>query len=280
MIKVGLHVSISGTIDQAADRARELGCDTFQIFTRNPRGWKYKKLDRDEAEEFKRKTGSYKLNPAVAHMPYLPNLSSPKKLIYNKSLKSLSAELDRCATLGIPYLVTHLGSHLGKGADLGLERIVGAVNQAIGENEGNAMLLLENTAGTKNSMGSSFEDIKRIVGRVERKKRVGICFDTAHAYAAGYDLRTPQAVDNTLKKFGSILGLDLLKVIHLNDSQVGLGSGRDRHEHIGLGYIGYDGFKAFFRHEAVRNLPFIMETPIDDRRDEVGNMQRVRELSA
>ncbi len=275
-----MHVSISGTIDQAADRARERGCDTFQVFTRNPRGWKYKKLDREEVEEFKRKTASYNLNPVAAHMPYLPNLSSPKKLIYNKSVKSLTAELDRCATLGIPYIVTHLGSHLGKGTDLGLERISGAVNSALSESQSDVMLLLENTAGTKNSMGSSFEDIKRILKRVNDGKRVGICFDTAHAYAAGYDLHSPQGVMDTLQKFDSTLGLSLLKIIHLNDSQVGLGSGRDRHEHIGLGYIGEMGFRALFKHEAVRNLPFIMETPIDDRRDEAGNMKKVRELSA
>jgi deoxyribonuclease-4 len=275
-----MHVSISGTIDQAADRAREFGCDTFQIFTRNPRGWKYKKLDRQEVEEFKRKIGSYNLTPVVAHMPYLPNLSSPMKLIYNKSVKSLSAELDRCGTLGIPYIVTHLGSHLGKGSDIGLERIVGAVNQALSENQSDVMLLLENTAGTKNSMGSSFEDIKRILDHVENKKRVGICFDTAHAYAAGYDLHSPQGVNDTLKKFDSVLGFSSLKVFHLNDSQVGLGSGRDRHEHIGLGYIGEEGFKALFKHEAARERPFIMETPIDDRGDEKDNMRKVRELSA
>ncbi len=280
MIRLGMHVSISGTIDQAADRAREQGCDTFQVFTRNPRGWKYEKLDREEVGEFKRKAASYNLNPVVAHMPYLPNLSSPKKLIYNKSVKSLTAELDRCATLGIPYIVTHLGSHLGKGTDLGLERISGAVNSALSENQSDVMLLLENTAGTKNSMGSSFEDIKRILDRVDNRKRVGVCFDTAHAYAAGYDLHSPQRVNETIKKFDSTLGLGLLKVIHLNDSQVGLGSGRDRHEHIGLGYIGETGFRALFKQEAVRDLPFIMETPIDDRRDEAGNMKKVRELSA
>jgi deoxyribonuclease-4 len=250
------------------------------MFSRNPRGWKYKKLVREEVEDFRNKIGSYNLSPVVSHMPYLPNLSSPMKLIYNKSVKSLTAELDRCATLGIPYIVTHLGSHLGKGADIGLERIVGAVNSALSENQSDVMLLLENTAGTKNSMGSTFEEIKRILDRVENRKRAGICFDTAHAYAAGYDLRTPQGVKDTIRRFDLTLGLGVLKVIHLNDSQVGLGSGRDRHEHIGLGYIGEKGFKALFKHEAVRNLPFIMETPIDDRRNETGNMQKVRELSA
>ena len=280
MVRVGLHVSISGTIDRAVDRARELGCDTFQIFTRNPRGWKYKKLKAAEVDEFKRKLASDQLTPVVAHMPYLPNLSSPRKMIYNRSVKSLSAELNRCHVLGVHYLVTHLGSHMGEGQDLGLERITGAINSAVAENPNTVMLLLENTAGTKNSMGSSFDDLKRILKRVDDRRRVGICFDTAHAYAAGYDLHSPRGVDETLARFDSVLGFDILKVIHLNDSKGGLGSGRDRHEHIGMGYIGERGFRAFLRHEAVRNLPLIMETPIDERRDELGNLQKVRELSA
>ncbi|HXZ90570.1 MAG TPA: deoxyribonuclease IV [Candidatus Dormibacteraeota bacterium] len=280
MARVGLHVSISGTIDQAVDRALELGCDTFQIFTRNPRGWKYKKLRGEEVEEFRRKLVSGELTPAVAHMPYLPNLSSPKKAIYTRSVKSLSTELNRCHVLGVQYLVTHLGSHMGRGQDLGLDRITGAINGAVAENTNSVMLLLENTAGTKNSMGSSFEDLKRIINRVDNRSRVGICFDTAHAYAAGYDLHSPHGVEGTLARFDSVLGFDLLKVIHLNDSKGGLGSGRDRHEHIGMGYIGEKGFRAFLKHEAVRDLPLIMETPIDERRDELGNLRKVRELSA
>jgi deoxyribonuclease-4 len=275
-----MHVSITGTIDQAADRARDIGCDTFQMFTRNPRGWKFRKLNPDETKEFRRKIDSYRLKPVVSHMPYLPNLSSPRKLIYNKSVKSLSAELERCAMLGIPYIVTHLGSHLGKGPEIGLERIVTAVNQTISKDKGNATLLLENTAGTKNSMGSTFEDIKRILDGLENKRRVGVCFDTAHAFAAGYDLRTAVRVNETVAKFDKTLGLRLLKVVHLNDSKGELGSGRDRHEHIGMGYIGEEGFRALFKHEALKDLPFIMETPIDERRDDVGNIRKVRELSS
>ena len=274
-----MHVSITGTIDQAADRAKQLELQTFQMFTRNPRGWKFRKLDKDEVKEFRRKVESYGFTPIVSHMPYLPNLSSPKKLIYNKSLKSLVAELDRCATLGIPYVVTHLGSHLGVGADIGLERIVTAINQALSQDKSDVMLLLENTAGTKNSMGSTFEEVKRIVNGIKNNDRVGVCFDTAHAFAAGYDLRTSEGVNSTISKFDSVLGLELLKVIHLNDSKGELGSGRDRHEHIGLGYIGEEGFKALFRHSSVQDLPFIMETPIDSRRDDVGNIRKVRELS-
>lgn len=280
LIKLGMHVSITGTIDQAVDRARELELQTFQMFTRNPRGWKFKKLDKDEVKEFRRKVELFSFNPTVSHMPYLPNLSSPKKLIYNKSLKSLIAELDRCAALEIPYVVTHLGSHLGKGAEIGLEQIVTAINQALLKDRSDVTLLLENTAGTKNSMGSTFEEIKRILDRIDTKERVGVCFDTAHAFAAGYDLRAAEGVNSTIEKFDSILGLKLLRVIHLNDSKGELASGRDRHEHIGLGYIGEEGFRALFRHDAVRHLPFIMETPIDTRRDDVGNISKVRELSS
>ena len=280
MIKLGVHVSISGTLDQAPDRARELECDTFQMFTRNPRGWNFSKLNQDEVKEFRRKNSTYNLAPVVTHMPYLPNLSSPKKAIYNKSVKSLVAEVERCSTLGIPYVVTHLGSHLGKGQETGLERLVSAINIAFEQNKNDVMLLLENTAGTKNSMGSTFEEIQRIVDGVEDKERVGICLDTAHAFAAGYDIRTPNGVNATMKKFDSALGLAHLKVIHLNDSKVPLGSGRDRHEHIGLGYIGEEGFRALFKQDAVQGLPFIMETPIDERRDEAGNIKKVRELSS
>ena len=270
-------MSISGTIDQAVDRALELGCDTFQMFTRNPRGWKFKKLEPEEASAFKRKLESSGLSPAVAHMPYLPNLSSPKKTIYNRSVKSLAAELDRCASLNIPYLVTHLGSHLGKGADVGLTQISAAVNQALSQNKGGVMLLLENMAGTRNSMGSSFEDIRRIVDRIEQKHRIGVCLDTAHAYSAGYDLRTPRGLEETIGKFDSTLGIRYMKVVHLNDSKGGLGCGRDRHEHVGKGYIGRDGFRALFKHDALKDLPFIMETP--EVKDEAAEIRRVRAIA-
>jgi deoxyribonuclease-4 len=194
-------------------------------------------------------------------------------------VKSLSVELRRCAELRIPFIVTHLGSHLGKGPELGLERIVSAVNKAISENDNSVMLLLENTAGTKNSMGSSFEQVKRITDGIEQRDRVGYCLDTAHAFAAGYDLRTSKSVDETLYKFESILGIKRLKAIHLNDSKAELGGARDRHEHIGLGYIGEEGFRALLKHESIKDLPFLLETPIDERRDEAWNLRKARELA-
>ena len=279
-VRCGLHVSIAGSIDQAVDRAREKGCDAFQIFTRNPRGWKYKKLSREEATQFQQKLEESGMGPAVAHMPYLPNLSCPKKVLHKKSVKALTMELERWDLLGIPFLVTHLGGLLGKGRELGLEQLIEAIETAFGSSNSRTMLLLENTAGVKNSMGSSFEDMQEILDHVTHKSRVCVCFDTCHAFAAGYDLRNTEAVEKTVAELERTVGLDLLKGVHANDSKGGLASRLDRHEHIGMGYIGVQGFKAILHNETFRRLPFILETPIDSRRTDVMNLRRIRELSS
>ncbi len=279
-IKCGVHVSIAGSIDQAIDRAKEKQCDTFQIFTRNPRGWKFKKLSAEEGTLFLQKLRESMIEPAVAHMPYLPNLSCPKKLIYKKSVRTLVAELGRCDMLGIPYLVTHLGSHLGKGREIGLERLIYAIDTAFDSSKGRTMLLLENTAGTKNSMGSSFEEIREILDHVAEKSRVAMCFDTCHAFAAGYDLRDRESVEKTIDELGGVVGLDLLKVVHANDSKGGLASHLDRHEHIGMGQISEQGFRAILHADAFRNLPMILETPIDERATDIMNLKKLRELAS
>jgi len=279
-IKCGVHVSIAGSIDQAVDRAREKNCDTFQIFTRNPRGWKLKKLIPDEATQFRDKLKASAIAPAVAHMPYLPNLSCPKKGLYKKSLRALIVELERCDVLGIPYLVAHLGSHLGKGRAIGLERLVEAIDTAFNASKGKTMLLLENTAGTRNSMGSSFEDIQEIIDRVKEKSRVAVCFDTCHAFGAGYDLRDAASVESTVAELKRTVGLESPKVVHANDSKGELGSGLDRHEHIGMGHIGEQGFRAILHNDVFRRLPLILETPIDERATDVTNLRKLRELAA
>jgi deoxyribonuclease-4 len=278
-IKCGVHISIAGSIDQAVDRAKEKCCDTFQIFTRNPRGWKFKKLVPDEVTKFREKLKQSTIEPAIAHMPYLPNLSCPKKLLYKKSVKALTVELERCDRLGIPYLVTHLGSHLGKGREVGLKQLIQAVDTAFDSSKGSTMLLLENTAGTKNSMGSSFEDMREILDHVANKSRVAVCFDTCHAFAAGYDLRDTESVERAVTELKDILGLDMLKAVHANDSKGDLGSRLDRHEHIGLGRIGRQGFSAILHQEVFHKLPLILETPIDKRGTDVANLRRLRELA-
>lgn len=279
-VKCGVHVSIAGSIDQAVDRAKEKHCDTFQVFTRSPRGWKFKKLIPNEVVRFREKLKASMIEPAVAHMPYLPNLSCPMKVIYKKSVRALTVELDRCSALGIPYLVTHLGSHLGKGRKIGLDRLIEAIDAAFNSSTGRTILLLENTAGTKNSMGSSFEDIREILDHVTEKSRVAVCFDTCHAFAAGYDLRDAESVERTVAELGRVVGLELLKIVHVNDSKGKLASRLDRHEHVGMGQIGEQGFRAILHNDTFRKSPLILETPVDRRGTDVSNLRRIRELAS
>jgi deoxyribonuclease IV len=234
----------------------------------------------EEATQFRDKLKASAIAPAVAHMPYLPNLSCPKKGLHKKSLRSLIVELERCSVLRIPYLVTHLGSHLGKGRAIGLERLVEAIDTAFNVSKGKTMLLLENTAGTKNSMGSSFEDIQEIIDRVKEKSRVAVCFDTCHAFGAGYDLRDAESVERTVAELERTVGLESLKVVHANDSKGELASRRDRHEHIGMGHIGEQGFRAILHSDVFRRLPLILETPIDKRGTDITDLRRLRELAA
>jgi deoxyribonuclease-4 len=278
-VKVGVHVSIAGSLDLAVDRAKDAGCNVFQQFSRNPRGWSSKPLSDPDCELYKKKIATTGLLP-VDHMPYLPNLASPKPEIWDKSVQSLTAELDRCGKLGIPYLVTHLGHHLGDGIAGGRARVIKAINMALDSSGSATMLLLENTAGEKNSVGSSFEHIGAILAGLSEEKQVGVCFDTCHAFAAGYELRTVDGIASTLAQFDEQIGISRLKIIHLNDTKGDLGSGLDRHEHIGMGYIGENGFRRILHDPVFVRLPLVCETPVDERRDERGNIAKVRELAA
>ncbi len=278
MVKVGVHVSIAGSLDLAVDRAKDAGCDVFQMFSRNPRGWAYPPLTDELCSTFRSKVKTTGLLP-VDHMPYLPNLASPKEDVYTKSVETLTSELERCGALGIPYLVTHLGHHLGDGMAGGRSRVIKAINTALASSDGKAMLLLENTAGEKNSVGSSLEHIHAILEGITDRELTGVCFDTCHAFAAGYELRTAEGLEDTLGQFDEMIGLGNLKVIHLNDTKGEKGSGLDRHEHIGLGGIGEDGFRRILHHKVLASVPLICETPVDERRDDRGNIEKVRDLA-
>jgi deoxyribonuclease-4 len=261
---VGLHISIEKSLDLAFDRAQEIGCTTFQIFTRNPRTWRFKRLDEDQTEAFraKRKKSGFKF--LVAHMPYLPNLASPDRTTMKASRLSLNEEVKRCDVLGIDYLVTHLGSHLGGGTMLGVKNVSGAVNQALASSKGRTIILLENMAGQKNSVGSRFEELRLILDRTRNDGRVGVCLDTCHAFASGFDLSGPEAVSQSMAVFEDAVGCNCIKVVHLNDSKGVLGSNLDRHENIGKGKIGMKGMKAFLHYKGIKERPLIMETPYDD----------------
>ncbi|MEM2905125.1 MAG: deoxyribonuclease IV [Candidatus Bathyarchaeia archaeon] len=275
---MGFHVSIADRLDKAVDRAVERGCNTFQVFTRNPRGWAISPLDEGEAQAFTAKVEAQDMRPVFAHMPYLTNLASPREDIYRLSRGSLKAELQRCQKLQIPYIVTHLGSHLGAGMEEGVKRITAALNEALAQSGGEVTVLLENTAGTQHSMGTRFEEIQRILENAERRDLVGVCLDISHAFAGGYEFRTERGLNRTLHAFDSVIGLERLRLIHANDSRAGLGSRIDRHEHIGMGYIGEQGFKTILR-SRLSEHPMILETPIDQRRDDRADLERLKELA-
>jgi len=281
MVRLGVHVSVAGGVDRAVSRAREKGCDAFQIFSSNPRSWRSKPISCESVERFLALHGQSGLYPAVDHMPYLPNLASAKEEVYSKSVEALARELARCQTLGMQYLVTHLGSHLGAGKQRGLARIVNALQTVFSKIDSDTILLLENSSGTKNSMGSTFSDIADILQSLpSERRRLGVCLDTCHLYAAGYDLRTPLALQTTLDQFHDCIGLQNLMLVHLNDCRGSLGSHLDRHEHIGLGQIGEEGFNAILVHPSLAGLPMILETPVDARRDDLGNLDAARRLAS
>ena len=275
-MKFGVHVSITGGIDQAIDRASTIGCDTFQIFTRSSRSWAAKPLDATAIQTFKEKKQKNNFSEIVVHMPYLPNLAASEPDIYGKSVDTLLSEIQRCDSLDVQYLVLHLGSHKGAGIPQGQKQLIGALEKAIAL-EHKVTILLENSAGTKNSIGSDFKDIGYVMDNISDNTNIGICFDTCHGFNAGYDLRTAKKVEKTLQEFDSFISLSKLRLVHANDSTSGLGGGRDNHQHIGLGHIKEEGFKQITSH--FPDVPFILETPLDEVRDDVGNLWKIRFLA-
>jgi len=284
-VQIGFHVSIAGGLQNAVDNALKIGCTAFQIFTRNPRGWAEKVLDARDVQMFKLKLkhSGINSNAVAVHMPYLPNLSAPNGELYKKSIDSLISELQRCVQLEIPNLVIHLGSHLGSGPQNGIDQLVNSVNTATdhskssGRKSGKVNFLLENSAGQKNSIGSKLEDIRSILDKIS-SKNVGICMDTCHAFAAGYDLRSEKKNDDFVDKFDSVIGLEKLRLIHLNDSEKEIGSHIDRHEHIGLGKIGVKGMSAILKNRKLKSKPIIMETKEDSVRNNLDNLRVALEL--
>ena len=276
--RVGFHVSIAGGISNSVDNARKVGCTAFQIFSRNPRGWTPKPLVLDDISSFQEKLAASNISKSsvIVHMPYLPNLSGPQGEFYEKSLETLAEEMQRCRALLIPYLVIHLGSHMGRGSKSGIDQLVNAINTARDKSKtkSDPVVLLENNTCQKNSVGGNFEELRLILDSLEPKE-YGVCLDTCHLFASGHDLRTNENVNSTIDNFDKVVGLKELQVIHLNDSKGRLGANIDRHEHIGLGAIGKEGLASFVNHKAIRDLPIIMETPIDEKRGDEQNLQVV-----
>ena len=277
-MRIGFHVSISGGFSLAVQRAHELGCSTMQIFSRNPRGWTVKPLDGGDIAEFKRLRGLYDISPVFVHTNYLINLASPKSDLYQRSIEQFVIDLERTEHLGAEYLVTHLGSASGQEPEWMIGRVADALNMAMKLHKPQATILLENTAGEKGDVGYTFEQVSEVISRLRDKDKFGICYDTCHGFAAGYDVRTKKGVDAIAKKIEETVGLEKLKGMHLNDCLKDFSSRVDRHWHIGEGKIGEDGFKALLNHRAFKDKPKIMETPKETEEDDPRNMKKVRSL--
>jgi deoxyribonuclease-4 len=259
-MKLGVHVSVAGSIDLAVDRAVDFGCNTFQIFVSNPRGWKPSVIAEKDAELFKIKYKAAKMDNAVAHGIYLINLAGENDYNREMSIESLISGLINTEKLGLAGLVTHIGSYRGITLEKGIERVVDAVQTILSDATGSVPLLLENTAGAGNLVGDKFEEIGAIIDKVN-SDRLGFCLDTAHAFESGYPIHTKEGLDETINIMEQEIGLDRLKAIHLNDSMTELNSKRDRHETFGKGFIGLDGMTRIINHPKLKDIPFIMETP-------------------
>jgi len=277
-MRFGFHISISGGFSKVVEKAEIRGCETIQFFSRNPRGWKYDSLDHDEAETFRTSIQSSNLSPLFLHLPYLPNVASKESKFYSRSIDSIVTDLERAEQLGAPYLIIHIGHQMESSEDEAIEAVAWAINQAFDRVRNSIVLLLENTAGQGTEIGYEFGQIKKIIEGVEERDRIGICLDTAHSFEAGYDLSNKDGIERTLETFDQTIDLKRLHLLHLNDSKTPLGSRKDRHWHIGEGYIGLEGFRNLVNHPLLRHLPGIMETPRKDTVEDLKNMGVIRSL--
>lgn len=255
-------MSIAGGVFNAFLNGKSVGCNTIQIFVKSNNQWRAKLLSDEEVEKYHQLQKETGINPVVAHDSYLINAASQDQVLFAKSRDALKIELERCQKLKIPYLVMHPGSHLGAGEKVGLATIARAINEIFDQLEdGGTKIALEATAGQGSNLGYRFEHLADIIGQVKEQKRMAVCLDTCHVFAAGYDIRTAEGYKNVMAEFDRIIGLPHLAAIHFNDSKKGLGNRVDRHEHIGKGELGKDAFGFFLNDLRLARIPKILETP-------------------
>ncbi len=280
-MRIGSHVSIAGGLWNAPGNAAKVGAEVFQIFSRSPHGGPIKPITPDVIEQFKKEMKKHKLDTFYIHTPYFINLSSEKSNIYYGSISVIRQELERGSLIGCKAIMTHLGSFGELTDEEGLDRVTKAISKVLEGYEGTTQLLLEISAGAGRIVGDRFEEIAVILDDKRlAKMNIGVCFDTCHAFASGYDLRTKKDVDSTLKEFDKHIGLEKLVMIHANDSMAELGKHLDRHQHIGQGHIGLDGFKNLVNNKTLNKLDWILETPKDDPKDDPKNIAVLKKLNA
>jgi deoxyribonuclease IV len=276
----GAHMSISGGIAKSFARGLQVGCEAMQIFSKSDRQWAAKPLLPEDVAAFKAEQASSGIGPVVVHDSYLINLAAPADELWEKSIAAFAHELERCAELGVPYLVTHPGAHTGSGEEAGLEREAVALNRLFEAGVGgDTMVLLETTAGQGSTLGHRFEHLARLFELVPHPTRLGVCVDSCHIFAAGYDIRTPETYAATFAEFDRVIGIGQIRCFHLNDSLKDLGSRVDRHSHIGQGCIGLEGFRLIVNDPRFSGLPMIIETPKgEEMAEDIENLTLLRSL--
>lgn len=278
---IGAHESVAGGIHRAFERAESVGCRALQVFTKNTNQWSAAPLSDTDVASYKTAASKSSIEFVAAHDSYLINLCAAKSDLRKKSIGAYIDELKRCETLGIRYLNFHPGAHTGQGETQGLRLMIDALNEAHDRTKGaGVMSVVETTAGQGSVLGYRFEQIRVILDGVADAERMAVCIDTCHIYAAGYDLRTKQEYESTMRKFDEVVGLKRLVLIHVNDSKKPLGSRVDRHEHIGKGAIGLGGFRLIMQDDRLINIPKILETPKgEELKEDRVNLALLRRLS-
>ena len=275
---LGAHVSSSGGIHTAIDRIEQIGGESVQVFTQSPRTWRPTNHDPANFERFKERRAEAGIEGVVCHALYLINLASPKKDFYEKSVAALRNTVDVACGIGADGVVFHVGSHQGAGLEKGLKRVVPALRQCLERCTDETWLLIENTAGTGDTIGRSIDELAVIVDRLDRHPHLGICLDSCHLYASGYDVTDRKALDGVIEEVDEKIGIDRLKAVHVNDSKAPLGSNRDRHDNIGEGLMG-DRLGVFLSHPRLQGLPAVLEVPgTDGRGPDKKQVQKLKRL--
>ncbi len=279
-MRVGVHTSIAGGVEHAAHEAKRLGCDTFQMFSANPRGWASLNPTLEDCQRFREARAAYGLAPVAIHDNYLINLASADPVTRAKSVEAFRGEIKRALALGADYLIAHPGSAKGAAASRALRTFVESLMQAVrGARLNGLMILIENTAGQGSALGRTFEEVAEIIERVSGELAVGACLDTAHCFEAGYPIHTAEGLRDTVRRLNSTIGMSKVRMIHANDSKTAFSSRADRHQHIGKGQIGLEAFRRIVRHPKLRMIPFICETPVDRPGDDKRNLRTMRKLA-
>lgn len=275
MPRTGFHLSMGGGQEKAQKYAGDAGCATVQIFTHSPRSFSFKELDAAANAKLVANWKRHKIGPVYSHCNYLINLASTDNKLFYGSLNTVKKELEYARAFGAEYFVLHVGKHKESGAEAGMAQIAKAVTKLKSTlHETKVMILFETVAGAGTEIGARFEELSKLLDMLDKdvEEHIGICVDTCHIFAAGYDIRTKEGVERTIRSMEATFGTKRIKLIHVNDSKGELGDHLDRHEHLGQGHIGLEGLKAFLTHPKIRNIPMVLETPVDDKGDQIQDL--------